>query len=189
MTAAKQAAFAADLLDAQRRWVGSIRLSESAPNDAARNVAPGTRRVNQRATVSIFAPTARQLKCEYGTVWLTDTIDGAATDVILYAGNAHRCVSASALLVYAITAAEVRVIRGSHRSAAVPRRESRPRQRICVDHVADQRGTRIRRQLKLVDLHRIHREVVMMRLVARRRAWSAPSGAAVIGGDLARACR
>lgn len=113
MTATKQATFAAahlDLLAAPRRWVGSIRRCATAPDNVARSVAPETRRLDERATVSISAPAGRALKCEYGTLWLTDTVDGAPKDVILYAGNAHRCVSSSAVLVYAITAAELRIL-------------------------------------------------------------------------------
>ena len=52
-------------------------------------------------------PLGRTVTCEAGTLWLT--FDHALPDIVLEAGESHRCALNTALLVYALEAARVRV--------------------------------------------------------------------------------
>src|SRR5512140_1689567 len=54
--------------------------------------------------------------------------------------------------------------------AAVLRREAGLADLVGADHESGQRGRRIRRDVQLVGLERVHGEDVAVRLVARRRA-------------------
>src|SRR5690606_1002380 len=53
--------------------------------------------------------------------------------------------------------------------------------RVRVDHEPDQRRARSIRDVELVDLQRVDREHVAMRLVARRRARTAPARGPEVG--------
>lgn len=57
------------------------------------------------ANVWIIRPLGRTITCEDGTLWLT--FDNEPHDVILEAGQSHRCVKASKLLIHALADARV----------------------------------------------------------------------------------
>jgi hypothetical protein len=63
--------------------------------------------LDQGATTWITRPLGSTVTCETGTLWLT--FDREATDVILEAGQSHRCTTASKLSVHAMSAARVTV--------------------------------------------------------------------------------
>ena len=69
--------------------------------------APATRRLDTGATSWVNKPLGRTISCQTGTLWLT--FDGQPRDIVLEAGQSHRCVSSSALSIHAISAATVRV--------------------------------------------------------------------------------
>lgn len=57
------------------------------------------------ATTWIARPLGRTMRCEAGTLWLT--FDGEPQDLILEAGQSHRCSKASKLGIHAMTAARL----------------------------------------------------------------------------------
>lgn len=63
--------------------------------------------LDQGATTWITRPLGCTVTCETGTLWLA--FDGEATDVILEAGQSHRCTKASKLSVHAMSDACVTV--------------------------------------------------------------------------------
>lgn len=65
------------------------------------------RSLEKNATTWIARPLGRTINCETGTLWLT--FDNETTDVILEAGQSHRCASASKLAIHALSAARVSV--------------------------------------------------------------------------------
>lgn len=69
--------------------------------------APGERQLDKNATAWIARPLGRTVSCEAGTLWLT--FDGEPQDLILEAGQSHRCNKASKLCIHALTAARVSV--------------------------------------------------------------------------------
>jgi hypothetical protein len=69
--------------------------------------APVTCALDKGATTWITHPLGRSITCETGTLWLT--FDNESADVILEAGQSHRCVKASKLAVHALAAARVSV--------------------------------------------------------------------------------
>ena len=68
---------------------------------------PAPQRLNKGATTWIAQPLGRTIRCEAGTLWLT--FDGEPLDLILEAGQSHRCDKASKLGIHAMTAARVSV--------------------------------------------------------------------------------
>jgi hypothetical protein len=67
--------------------------------------APGVQVIDKGATTWIASPLGCTVTCETGTLWLT--FDNASQDVILEAGQSHRCTKASKLAIHALTAAHV----------------------------------------------------------------------------------
>ena len=65
------------------------------------------RSLEKHATTWIARPLGRTVTCETGTLWLT--FDSEPADVILQAGQSHRCAKASRLAIHAMTAARVSV--------------------------------------------------------------------------------
>ena len=63
--------------------------------------------LEKNATTWIARPLGRTVTCETGTLWLT--FDNEPADVILEAGQSHRCASASKLAIHALSAARVSV--------------------------------------------------------------------------------
>ena len=63
--------------------------------------------LDKGATAWITRPRGRTVTCETGTLWLT--FDNESQDVILEAGQSHRCVKASKLSIHALAAAQVSV--------------------------------------------------------------------------------
>lgn len=83
------------------RWTALLQrwLAPAAPQ------AP--QRLDKGATTWIAQPLGRSITCEAGTLWLT--FDGEPLDLILAAGQSHRCDKASKLGIHAMTAARVLV--------------------------------------------------------------------------------
>ena len=91
--------FAAQILQA---------LKTLAARATATPVAPALRRhMVRNATLWIERPVGRSVRCEAGTLWLT--FDGEPEDVILEAGQTHRCAHSSRLAIHALDRATVRV--------------------------------------------------------------------------------
>jgi hypothetical protein len=74
---------------------------------AAAPAAPVVRVLDQGATTWIARPLGRTVTCETGTLWLT--FDNESQDVILEAGQSHRCAKASKLAIHALSAARLSV--------------------------------------------------------------------------------
>ena len=70
-------------------------------------VGPDTRVLEKGATTWISQPLGRTVSCETGTLWLT--FDNEALDVILEAGQSHRCAKASRLAIHALAADRITV--------------------------------------------------------------------------------
>ena len=64
-------------------------------------------RLDKGATSWIARPLGRTIRCEAGTLWLT--FDGEPLDLILEAGQSHRCDKASKLGIHAMAAARMAV--------------------------------------------------------------------------------
>jgi hypothetical protein len=69
--------------------------------------APATRSLDKGATAWITHPLGRTATCETGTLWLT--FDNEPQDVILEAGQSHRCAKGSRLAIHALAAARISV--------------------------------------------------------------------------------
>lgn len=69
--------------------------------------APAARQLDANATTWITRPLGRTVTCETGTLWLT--FDNELADVILEAGQSHRCTNASKLGIHALSAARLSV--------------------------------------------------------------------------------
>ncbi len=69
--------------------------------------APAARQLDAYATTWITYPLGRTVTCETGTLWLT--FDNEPADVILEAGQSHRCTNASKLGIHALSAARMSV--------------------------------------------------------------------------------
>ena len=65
------------------------------------------RELDNGATEWIAHPLGRTVRCEAGALWLT--FDNDAEDVVLEAGESHRCAKASKLGIHALVAARVSV--------------------------------------------------------------------------------
>ena len=63
--------------------------------------------LDKGATTWITRPLGYTITCEIGTLWLT--FDNEPADVILEAGQSHRCAKASKLAVHALSAARMSV--------------------------------------------------------------------------------
>jgi len=85
-------------------------LPAGLPAALQRAVAPATpvaRVLDKNATTWIARPLGRSVTCETGTLWLT--FDNETADVILEAGQSHRCAQASKLAIHAMSAARMSV--------------------------------------------------------------------------------
>jgi hypothetical protein len=69
--------------------------------------APEVARLDKNATLWMARPQGRTVTCESGTLWLT--FDNEPADVILEAGESHRCTKASKLAIHAMAAAHLSV--------------------------------------------------------------------------------
>jgi hypothetical protein len=65
------------------------------------------RELDARANTWIVRPLGRTITCETGTLWLT--FDNESLDVILEAGQSHRCAKCSNLLIHALASARLSV--------------------------------------------------------------------------------
>lgn len=70
--------------------------------------APAARRLEAKATLWVARPLGRTVTCETGTLWLT--FDNEPQDVVLEAGQSHRCDKASKLAIHALVAARLTVV-------------------------------------------------------------------------------
>ena len=68
---------------------------------------PAALQLAANATTWITRPLGRIVTCETGTLWLA--FDNEPADVILEAGQSHRCAKASKLSIHALAAARVSV--------------------------------------------------------------------------------
>lgn len=87
-----------------------LRLPMGLPRLWQRGLAAPAARAEQLAkgaTARVTHPLGCTVTCESGTVWLT--FDNEPLDVVLEAGQAHRCVNASRLLIQALADARVSV--------------------------------------------------------------------------------
>jgi hypothetical protein len=73
----------------------------------ARPAAPTWQHLDAAATVWLRRPLGHTVHCQTGTLWLT--FDGEPEDLILEAGQSHRCTKASPLAIHAFAAARVQV--------------------------------------------------------------------------------
>ncbi|MBE2262881.1 MAG: DUF2917 domain-containing protein [Burkholderiaceae bacterium] len=83
------------------RWLAAMRSSlhaEARPATAA--ALTGT--LDKGRTFWVEQPMLRDIHCLEGTLWLTQ--DGVGKDIILQAGESHRCDSASRLAIHALDA-------------------------------------------------------------------------------------
>lgn len=69
--------------------------------------ASGVQALDKSATAWIARPLGRTVTCETGTLWLA--FDHEPVDIILEAGQSHRCTKASRLSIHALTAARMSV--------------------------------------------------------------------------------
>ena len=74
---------------------------------AAAPAATGLRHLDTGATTWVTRPRGCIVSCQAGTLWLT--FDRELEDVILEAGESHRCTKTSPLSIHALSAAAVRV--------------------------------------------------------------------------------
>jgi hypothetical protein len=79
------------------QWVGRA-LAPAAPEAA---------RLDKNATLWMARPQGRTVTCESGTLWLT--FDNEPVDVILEAGESHRCTKGSRLAIHALATARLSV--------------------------------------------------------------------------------
>jgi hypothetical protein len=74
---------------------------------AVSGTATGVHALDKGATAWIARPLGRTVTCKTGTLWLT--FDNETADVILEAGQSHRCAKAAKLAIHALAAARVSV--------------------------------------------------------------------------------
>lgn len=74
---------------------------------AARPVAPTAQGLAKGRTAWVARPRGRTVRCSAGVLWLA--FDGEALDVVLEAGQSHRCQHRSRLSIHALSAATLRV--------------------------------------------------------------------------------
>ncbi len=82
-------------------WPALLRRAQQVP------AAPTTQRLGTGATTWLQRPLGRSISCESGTLWLT--FDGEPQDIILEAGESHRCASSAKLAIHALAPAALRV--------------------------------------------------------------------------------
>ena len=78
-------------------------LAEAAPATAVVSVSA----LDKGRTLWVDQPMSREVSCLEGTLWLT--FDGLQKDLILEAGESHRCDYRSRLGIHALNAARVRM--------------------------------------------------------------------------------
>ena len=81
-----------------RRWVSAL-TGQPRPAPMLQSLDDGT-------TMWVDRPLGRRIVCESGTLWLA--FDGEQ-DIVLEAGESHRCTKAVPLSIHALSAADLRV--------------------------------------------------------------------------------
>lgn len=88
--------------------------------------APGhTHRIQKGATVSVQRPNGLEVACLQGTLWITH--DGDVKDVVLERGQRYVADRNARMLVHALDAAELRLLRAQGRVGLPPRASRRHR--------------------------------------------------------------
>jgi len=80
-------------------WFGRLAMAPTQPE----RMQP----LRKNATTWVKRPRGRLVTCKAGTLWLC--FDGDAADIVLEAGQSHRCRKASALSIHALTPAVVAI--------------------------------------------------------------------------------
>lgn len=78
-------------------WFGALAAAPAGPG----RMQP----LRKNATTWVTRPRGRLVTCKAGTLWLC--FDGEADDIVLEAGQSHRCSRGSALSIHALTPAVV----------------------------------------------------------------------------------
>ena len=86
---------------------GLLALLQHAVAAPAAPAALAGRQLAKNATTWIARPLGRTVTCETGTLWLT--FDNESLDVILEAGQSHRCAKGSKLAIHALATARLSV--------------------------------------------------------------------------------
>jgi hypothetical protein len=84
-----------------------LQRAVAAPAAPAAPVAPAPHGLEAGATLWVAKPFGQTVTCESGTLWLT--FDHEPLDVVLEAGQSHRCDKASTLAIHALAPARLRV--------------------------------------------------------------------------------
>lgn len=84
-------------------WAGFMHRSLITLRRPVRPASATRHLLDKGATAWIEEPLGREVVCEAGTLWLT--FDGEPQDVILEAGESHRCTQGSRLAIHALAAA------------------------------------------------------------------------------------
>jgi hypothetical protein len=85
-------------------WAGFMHRVFIALRNPARPASATRHVLDKGATAWIEKPFGREVVCVAGTLWLT--FDGEPQDVILEAGESHRCTQGSKLAIHALAAAQ-----------------------------------------------------------------------------------
>lgn len=92
------------------------------PRDDAVRAAAAARPLARGRSLALARPQGRLVRCDRGCIWLTH--DGDPRDIVLAAGEAHRCDRDAPLIVHALDDARVYVEpppgRGGRRDATCP---------------------------------------------------------------------
>ena len=86
------------------QWAALL-LGRPAPD--SRSSESPVRHLDKGATTWIVRPRGCQVTCEAGTLWLC--FDREPVDIVLEAGETHRCEKTTALSIHALSAGAVRV--------------------------------------------------------------------------------
>ncbi len=100
------AALIADPMTAARGWSQWLVRLATRRSAVVRSSTPALQHVAKGATLWIARPRGRCIRCASGTLWLC--FDGEQVDIVLEAGESHRCRSGSRLSIHALAAAAVR---------------------------------------------------------------------------------
>ena len=84
-------------------WLQRVAVTAAAPAPTGTDV----RQIKTGATLWVNRPHGCVVSCKTGTLWLT--FDNEPEDIVLEAGESHRCAKSSRLSIHALAAAVVRV--------------------------------------------------------------------------------
>jgi len=84
-------------------WLQRVAVTAAAPAPTATDLRP----IHTGATLWVNRPLGRVVSCKTGSLWLT--FDNEPEDIVLEAGESHRCAKTSPLSIHALADAVVRV--------------------------------------------------------------------------------